>query len=46
MFYDKEYVDGYFVGDDEDFFVMLQVLILINEGEKRNDKILNNILKL
>lgn len=31
MFYDKEYVDYYFVGDNEDFFVMLQVLILINE---------------
>lgn len=31
MFYDKEYVDYYFVRDEEDVFVMLQVLILINE---------------
>lgn len=46
MFHDKEYADGHFAGDDEDFLVMPQVLIPINEGKKRNDKISNNISKL
>lgn len=31
MFYDREYANIYFVGDEEDFFVMSQVLILIIE---------------